>query len=272
MRDMRSWAIIAVFALFAASANASPLSELDLTREDSVAVSTVRDAETVELADGRVLRLAAIETAHALPPRTGANERPDGRLAPLAEAARRKLGELTINKTVTLYRERQRDDRYGRVIAQAETEDGLWLQGELVGRGLARVHTTADTAAAAIPLLNLEAAARDRRLGLWALPQFQVRAATDTARLLDSFQIIEGRITSARSTRSQIWLDFEGEKGKALAVTTAAGSRARLRASGLDLASLSGATVRVRGWIQWRNGPVIEIDHAAQVEVLSRKR
>jgi hypothetical protein len=38
------------------------------------------------------------------------------------------------------------------------------------------------------------------------------------------------------------------------------------------MASISGRSpgkrVRVRGWIEWRNGPMIEVSHAEQVEVL----
>ena len=38
---------------------------------------------------------------------------------------------------------------------------------------------------------------------------------------------------------------------------------------GFDLESLEGRTVRARGWIKTYNGPMIEITHPEQIEVLA---
>ncbi len=256
--------------LLATAAAADPrLADLRLADGGTFSAAEAIDGETLRLSDGRELRLATIETAHALAPRNGDRERPDAALRALAEAARAAANDLAVRQGGTIYFDRQREDRYGRLVAHVETADGLWLQAELVSRGLARVHTTPETAAAAAALLKMEDEARRARRGLWTHSQFRVREPDDTARWLDSFQIVEGQIASARQTRTQTWLVFAGEHGKALSITAAPGSRARLRAGGLDLAALDGALLRVRGWIQWRNGPLIEIDHPEQVEVIT---
>jgi micrococcal nuclease len=39
-------------------------------------------------------------------------------------------------------------------------------------------------------------------------------------------------------------------------------------AAGLDPHSLAGKQVRVRGWVEWRNGPMIRADHREQIELL----
>ena len=39
-------------------------------------------------------------------------------------------------------------------------------------------------------------------------------------------------------------------------------------ASGTDLKSLKGKRVRVRGWVEWRNRPMIAADHTEQLELL----
>lgn len=36
----------------------------------------------------------------------------------------------------------------------------------------------------------------------------------------------------------------------------------------LDLERLAGSRVRVRGWVEWWNGPVIKATHLEQIEVL----
>ena len=40
-----------------------------------------------------------------------------------------------------------------------------------------------------------------------------------------------------------------------------------LEAAGLDLMSLPGRRIRVRGWVEWWNGPMIEISHPQEIEV-----
>ena len=39
-------------------------------------------------------------------------------------------------------------------------------------------------------------------------------------------------------------------------------------AAGIDLKQLAGKRVRVRGWIEWRNGPMIAATHPEQLELL----
>jgi micrococcal nuclease len=41
-----------------------------------------------------------------------------------------------------------------------------------------------------------------------------------------------------------------------------------LAAAGIDLKGLAGKPVRVRGWIEWRNGPMIAATHPEQLELL----
>src|SRR3954468_8788741 len=102
------WAVALLPLLIAAPAGAdSGLAQTGLSRGDTVAVASVSDAETLRLSDGRELRLAAIEAAHALAPRTGSSERPDARLVGLADAARAALAKLTAGGSVTLYLDRQ---------------------------------------------------------------------------------------------------------------------------------------------------------------------
>ena len=40
------------------------------------------------------------------------------------------------------------------------------------------------------------------------------------------------------------------------------------RRAGVDPTSLEGRRVRVRGWLQSLNGPMIEVTHPEQIEVL----
>src|SRR5579883_1682574 len=120
-------------------------------------VAAVLDGETVALEAGLKVRLTGI-----LAPGEASGE-PRGRDAALAERAKEALAALASGQEVTLYYGGRRRDRYGRALAQLYRDDGLWLQGELLAAGLARVETAADNRALAAAMLAREAEARQAR-------------------------------------------------------------------------------------------------------------
>lgn len=232
------------------------------TLAERLRATAVVDGDTLELEDGRRLRLAGIEAAKPPP-----NTEP-GRPWPLAEAATAALADLALGRDLTL-RGEGRTDRHGRLVAQVLRDDGLWLQGALLARGLARVHTQPDTRALAREMLTAEAAARAGDLGIWRTRVYAVRPAADPdalARDRDSFQVVEGRVLRVTKAGSEAYLDF-GEDWRS-DVTVHIG-RAPLREfakAGIDPLSYEGRVVRVRGWVGLRSGPMIEATHPEQIE------
>jgi len=210
------------------------------------------------LTDGRRLHLAGIELAH----------RPIGERSakpwPLAAQARQLLAELT-GGPLTLYADGTDTDRYGRWPVQAVTGDGRWLQGELLRQGLARVATTPDSRAAIRPLLAAEAPAREAKLGLWAERETALRAPDQLLRWLDSVQVVEGRVTSAALVKGAVYLNFGEDWRRMLAVRL---PKPLLAQTALDPLGWSGRRLRVRGWIGKGIGPLIEVSHMEQIEVL----
>lgn len=264
------------FALGRQPAAAAPLDALvaqdALTAGDTVAVAAALDGDTLRLNDGRELRLAGIEAPQPDLPRADAANGPDdtAAVAAAADAARQALAELTAGRSVTLYYDQRRNDRYGRMVAQVVAPTDVWVEAVLLQRGLARVHTARDVAAGAALLLQTEAAARAARRGLWALAAYQVRTPEDLSRWLDSFQIVTGRIAGQHRSPGRLWLEFAGGRNRPTLEIAIAGAANRLfRAAKLNPATLVGADLRVRGWLRWQNGPIIDVDHPAQIEVLS---
>lgn len=253
---------------------AGPLDAVDgLERGDSVTVAAALDGETLRLADGRELRLAAIEVPVPDLPRGGRardDHAADAAVAALADEARRALADVTVQRTVVLYYDGRRNDRYGRIVAQVVAAPDLWVEAELLRRGLARVHTARDVAAGAADLLRSEAEARAAQRGVWALRPYQVHKAQDVGRWLDSFQIVAGRITGSHRSPGRLWLELAGGRDPALELAIPAAANRLFRAAQLDPASLVGADVRVRGWLRWQSGPIIDIDHPAEIEILTR--
>lgn len=273
---MSRWLLILIpFALVMhAAAAAGPLDGLEgLESGGTVDVVAALDGRTLRLADGRELRLAAIEVpAPALPhggPPAAGDERESGAVAALADTARAALAELAAERAVAIYYDQRRNDRYGRIVAHVVAPPALWLEAELLRRGLARVQTTRDVAAAAAELLRSEAEARAARRGMWALAVYQVHDAQNLGRWLDSFQVVAGHIAGVHRSPGRLWVEFAGERGQALELAIPSAANRLFRTAGLDLAGLVGADVRVRGWLRWQNGPIIDVDHPAQIEILN---
>lgn len=228
-------------------------------------VAEVIDGDTVVLADGREVRLVGIQ-APKLP-----LGRKDFEPWPLAEEARQALADLVQGREVTLAHGGTRSDRYGRLLAHLERGDGLWVQCEMLRHGLARVYTFHDNRAAAAELLACERAGRAARRGIWAHPFYAVRRPEETADLIGSFQIVEGRVRQAAEVRGKVYLNYGADYRTDFTVSVAPRDRRLFDRAGVDLLDLEGRPIRVRGWLSRRNGPMIEATHPEQIELLGEQ-
>ena len=234
-----------------------------LAPETGAVVAEVIDGDTVVLADGRQVRLVGIQ-APKLP-----LGRPDFAPWPLADKAKAALAEIALGRSVELGFGGRRMDRHGRWLAHLLAPGGLWVQGELLTRGLARVYSFADNRALAAEMLALEDAARDAGRGIWADPFYRVRAPEEADAETDSFQLVEGRVLSAVVVRGRGYLNFGLDWRSDFTLAIDPQSRRLFEAEGRAIESYTGLRVRARGWLKSFNGPMIEITHPEQIEVLS---
>ena len=228
---------------------------------DTAEVKAVIDGDTLTLADGRVVRLVGIA---APKPPLGAT----AGSAPLAERAAAALAELVLAREVTLAYGGRRSDRYGRLLAQLYRDDGLWLQGEMLAHGLARVVTHPDNRALAHQMLERERAAREARLGIWAAPSFAVLRPEEASRHLDGFELIEGRVERVTESGTRSFLHFGSDTRRGFTAVVTPEGRRLLAAAGMAPASLAGQRLRVRGFVRWWSGPVIDVTHPEQIELI----
>jgi endonuclease YncB( thermonuclease family) len=237
-------------------------------------VSRIIDGRTFALDDGREVRLAAIEVP-ALPQATGS--------AP-PSAAKDALAALADGDDVLLRRADAASDRYGRILAYAYTErdgDELFVQGELIASGLARVGDHVGSRSCAADLLKRENTARTAKLGLWADPYYEVLDAETPADVLSRrgrFALVEGRVLSVRESGATIYVNFGRHWSEDFTVTVLKRNERNFAAAGLDLKGLEGHRVRVRGWVEERNaasgtggGPWIEAARPEQIESADRE-
>jgi micrococcal nuclease len=196
--------------------------------------------------------------------------RPNFPTWPLAEDAKRALEGLTLHRQVTLSYGGERMDRNRRRLAHLHLDDGTWVQGAMLKAGMARVDTFADNRALAAEMLALEAEARAARGGIWADPFYAIRSVNNLARDIDSFQVVGGKVLDAAKVKTRVYLNFGTDWRSDFTASIDARALRLFARSGPDPLALEGKTVRVRGWLRPVNGPLIDVTHPEQVEVLDR--
>jgi endonuclease YncB( thermonuclease family) len=259
---MRGLGILIRLALAATATLAPAFAGEVLVTGESDRVAAVVDGDTVILDSGASVRLVGIQAPKLALGRAGFKPWP---LGPQAKAA---LEALASERIVTLAYGGRRRDRHGRRLAHLIRDDGLWVQGALLERGMARVYSFADNRARIADMLAREDQARRAGRGIWAHPFYWIRDAGDLRGANDSFQLVEGRVVDAAIVRGRAYLNFGPDWRTDFTVTVAGRDRDRFDAAHIDLAALAGHRVRVRGWLKRYNGPMIELDHPEQLELL----
>jgi endonuclease YncB( thermonuclease family) len=252
--------------LLSAAPLAANAADTPLEIVEEAEVREVIDGDTLVLDDGTEVRLVGT-MAPKLP-----LGRPGYPTWPLAPEAKAELESLVLGREVGLGFGGNEWDRHGRLLAQLWRDDGLWVQGTMVSRGLERVYGFADNRALLPELLALESQARAKRLGIWSLPYYAVLSAAELERdaeaFVDSFQLAEGRVAEAAVVRGRAYLNFGNDWKSDLTAVLQPETVDLFLDEGIDPAGCAGRLVRLRGWVELYNGPMIEITHPEQIEVL----
>lgn len=123
---------------------------------EQVHVERVVDGDTLKLSDGRKIRLIGINTPE--------HDRP------LYGEATNTLRELVDGQDITIELDELPHDKFGRTLAYIFRGD-LFVNGEIVRRGMAYAFLWPQNRVHAEPLLEYQREARQKGVGLWALEQ-----------------------------------------------------------------------------------------------------
>ena len=217
----------------------------------AVRVVAVRPGALLELADGTRLRLSGI----LVPPAQ-------------ADAASALAKELVrAPAEVLIEPEALARDRHGRVRAQVTLRDGTSLQDRLLAAGLALVASEPGAARHAARMLQVEDRARSAGRGLWGRSDAPVFEVGGREPPVGSFAIVRGRVLAVGESRAHIYLNFDDEWWRDFTL--------RIRRPELEeVLGRSGAEgfvgrlVEARGVVMAAGGPLIELSHPEQIEVL----
>ena len=208
------------------------------------------------LRDGRSVSLEGIR----LP---GADNPSD----PVAALALDTLRKLTHTVPLTLTVTPPEQDRYGRIRVQAF--GNVWLQTEMLRRGLARVMIAPDRQECYPDFYEAETEARKGGRGLWASPAFAVRQATGFSAPAGSFQLVEGLVIAAATHDGRVFLDFSTDYRNGFSATVAPDDHKAFRGNEPAIEDLAGHRIRLRGIVERFNGRAeIALSNPRQIELL----
>lgn len=249
------------FTLFfhsTAMADTSPLRKHLFLKDSQLKVTHIIDPTTIAVEGGRIIRLSEIliptpsQKAH--------------------EQAREWLSETLKGKHIRLYvtrdEKRGRTNRFGFELGHVERTDGLWIQASMVNRGLAILYPTATNADMNAALLTYEDQAIERKSGLWE-KELAIHSAESLKEKTKRFGIVEGKIYSAAMKNNIVYLNFSRNWKEDLTGRIKKENRIFFSRSGLNPLALNGKNVRMRGFVEDYNGPMITLTHPAQIQILS---
>jgi len=223
-------------------------------------VQSVSERLEFLLADGRQLRLAGLEAPEATPDDSDIGAR-----------SRAFIEERLTAGEITFAILSPKPDRWGRLAAMVFAGDGTLLAEVLLAQGYARLMPDQ----AAIPcesrLQAAEAEARKARLGLWQDPYYAMLGTQDRVAFAEhagSFIQAEGKLTDVKAGPARTTLIFGPRRQGHLVVTVLQRNVKNFENAGLQFKDLIGQTLHIRGLLETRFGPEIEISRPADLSVV----
>lgn len=218
------------------------------------------------LADGRRVKVAGLDPPRPTP------DAPD-----LDETTARRLKDWLAGRDALFVPLYKAPDRWGRIVAEAYAPAGAAtgpasVAGAALEAGLARFEAGEASRRCRAYLLGREGAARAAGLGVWADPYYAVLAPGDRAAFAEragTTAIVEGEVVDVETSDYRVALLFGERRGRDFSVSIERRDLKRFAAAGLDPATLKGGKVRVRGVLDLRFGPRIEIERPEEIELIA---
>lgn len=223
------------------------------------------DGDTLVLADGRHLRLIGVNT-----PEIGRKGKTS---QPLAIKARKETEKfLSAANSLLISSGDESHDRYGRLLAHVSNQRGDSLEETLVALGLAYHIAIPPNLAFVSCLSEAEQLARTQQRGLWAVnTALAPKSLAGKIEREAGFQLLQGEVLALTKGKTAHWLNLDS--GVGLRISDAD----LVYFKQLQLESLLGKTIEVRGWLipmrrhtKSSNGPkwLMHLRHPLMLDVL----
>jgi endonuclease YncB( thermonuclease family) len=200
----RPWCafVLSVFLLFPLGAIAAADSPCVANEyHETVDLKNVIDGDTLLLTDGRFVRLIGVNT-----PELGREKEPS---EPFADEARQALLDiLDKTKQIRLVFDKEKRDRYQRVLAHAFLPNGKNIQFELLKAGMAQHIMIPPNDGFYACYRSAEQQAQSSKQGIWSHKRYRVMHADELTLRHVGFYRVKGRVSSVHRKKGNYWLEL----------------------------------------------------------------
>ncbi len=206
--------------------------------DETTRIAYTYDGDTLQLRDGRKVRLIGINTPEL--------ERKNKTAEPFAIAAKNALRTLfKHHKTITLRYGEEKKDHYGRFLAHGFLTDGQNIQAILLNQGLARAIAIPPNTQFSACYLEQERKARCNKIGLWK--PAKILQAKNLNNQHTGFLFVQGKVTNISTNNRGIWLNIDHK----LTIGIRPENQALFDIKAIN--DMVNQSVTVRGWINKSN-------------------
>jgi len=172
--------------------------------DESARVNYVYDGDTLQLEDGRKIRLLGIDTPEVFSKRKHIADdiKQQGEAAKVALQKQLSLA----NNRISLAYGPQRFDRYRRTLAHVFLPNGKNLQAWLISQGYAIAFTTPPNDRMSNCYQQQEAQAIKSQRGIWQLPKYQIKRSNQLTQNSDGFHRIQAKVTRIWQSQYRVTL------------------------------------------------------------------
>lgn len=171
---------------------------------------------------------------------------------------------IFINK----YLKNNHNDAVGNLLVHVMTEQAVWVQADLIRKGLAWAFSSPTSRDLVVPLYAYEEAARKNKAGLWRSPEDGIKFDATIEGTEGSFQIYEGIIQAVRPGTGYSYINFGKDPTTDFTLL--------IKSSDMGLfpkkfeKDLVRSRIRVRGWVEENSGPSMYLTHPEQMQILGK--
>ncbi|MFC3115839.1 thermonuclease family protein [Cellvibrio fontiphilus] len=205
-------------------------------------VAKVADGDTIKLADGRSVRVLGINAPEIAHGKSAAQ--------PLGRESR-AAAQVFVRQAggrVRLGFEREKSDRYGRLLAHVYDSNGRSLAVELLKQGMALQISVPPNVTQEACLLSVERRAQVQRLGVWRNRYWNAFPVESLKPGDEGFRYLRGRVVRV-DVNSSVWLELDGNLVAQISKRDWAG----FGYSKQQWLKLKGQHIQLRGWVRARN-------------------
>jgi endonuclease YncB( thermonuclease family) len=254
-------------------ANAQSFQQGPLVRCGSERVSAVINGDQIKLANNNIINLDLI-----LAPKLWHAESPY-RSWPYAREAKTYLESLIHNRITNLYCDKKNRDFLSIQKSHLILQNDVWIQHEMVKSGHAILYPNSSsqytTSDGYKTLKKLEKIARNKNKGLWALKSYQTIPADDINALskrTGQFLFVQGRVLHAEAVGKIIYLNFGKNWQKDFTVEITTQTKRQFQKVNINPLTLLDKTIEVRGWVDYKAGPRLELLSPFHLNIISESR